>query len=171
MMNSRRSIEYFKELGLLLRQAPGRKRGGWELAPPRSHDKAKQFDSLEACWKWWRHQIIYTALELESVSIAINLAYGDPKLRASITRWAASGGWEEIPDDLMCDINYPCLTVELDDKQWFPLLEHPVAKQAWPFRYTDRYQLILSGLSERDRDALSSATASTCRHNLTRSRL
>lgn len=171
-MNARQSIEYFKELGLLLRQAPGRRRGAWELASSSySHDQDKQFDSLKECWKWWRHQILYTALELESVMLAVDMSCRDPAIRTTITEWAASGGWQEICDDLMCDINYPCLTLDLTDRKWFPMLSHPVARHAWSFRYTDRYQMILSELSERDRHTLSSATTAASMHTPTAKRL
>lgn len=156
-MNARQSIEYFKELGLLLRQEPGRRRGAWELASS-SHDQDKQFDSLKECWKWWRRKIFYTALEHESVMLAVDMSCRDPDIRTAITGWASSGGCQEFCDDLMCDINYPGLTLNLKDRKWFPLLSHPVARHVWSFRYTDRYQMILSELSERDRHTLSLAT-------------
>ena len=158
-MNAFQSISYFQGLGLLLRQAPGRRRGAWELGPPDSHQKAKSFASLKACWDWWRHVVIYTVMEEESVSIAANMALRDPETRARITRWASSRGWQELPDDLLCTINYPFLTLELTDKLWSSLPQHPVARHAWGSYQTDEYCKILAKLSERDRDALSSATS------------
>jgi hypothetical protein len=162
-MNARQMIDYFSALEWCLWQAPDGKRARWRLAPRHSQAQAKRFTSIDAVWTWWRGQIASVMLLEQSFDRAIKIWSNSTDARPHIQKWAQSGGYEELPDDIQLAIDTPYHVFDCSEQKSIRRARQ-YAPSAWTVSDIDILPRLVEWIHRQERTSLEIVTPAAGRN-------